>query len=447
MIGTRAWLGLALIVLGLAGTMALLIALARTPYIKPFLDPEYFRVALIAHVDLMMVVWYLLMPIVLWRHLGLLGGKWERLSYYLAIAGITGIIVPAVAGAGAPVTANYIPFLVQPVFLAGLAIFLAGVGVAAGQAVSRRSEQSTPQALGGVATATCVLGSLAAMIIMIARVGFDAGLPLTDRISLIVWVGGHLLQFAYTANMLTAWGLLLNEAGSHRSDLRRLFSLIRFFPVGVAIGLVGAAVLSLDVLSGTRFMWTLYLYALGIPAALALVLAFRMWLGSRGARGEGLARRAAVGAGLLVFSVGGAIPLLTDLRRQTTLVPAHYHGVLTAVALAFMGLTYLILAREGIRLPRPRWAALQPYLYSLGVAVLIAGMAWAGVNDAPRKTPGAAFTDDPATLAALSVLGLGGVLAVLGGAAYVLNAGLAVYRWVGAPALVEEEGQPDDIEG
>lgn len=447
-VSTRAWLGLALIVLGLAGTMALLVALARTPSIKPFFDPEYFRMALIAHVDLLLVVWYLLIPMLLWRHLGLFGGRWERLSFYLVIAGIVGIITPAVAGLGSPVLANYIPFLVQPVFLAGMAVFLAGVAVAAGQAVGRSMQSSLLLARGGAAGAACVLGSLAAMLIMALRIWPAADIIMTDKLSLIVWVGGHLLQFAHIANMLTAWGVLLGDAGCNASNLRRLVLLVQLYPVGVAIGLAGAAVLSIDVLQGTSFMWLLYLYGLGLPTAIALALAFRMWLESRGARGEGLARRAAVGAGMLVFSAGGVIPLLTDLRQQTTLVPAHYHGVLTAVGLAFMGLTYLIIAREGIRLPRPRWAALQPYLYSLGVVVLIAGMAWAGAQGAPRKTPGADFVGegDVATLAALSVLGLGGVLAVVGGAAYVINAGLAVYRWVAAPAPTQE-GQPRHIEG
>lgn len=430
-VSTRAWLGLTLIIVGLAGIMALLVALARTPSLGPFLPPSYFRVVLVAHVDLLMVVLYLVMPVILWRHLGLLEGSRERPSFYLIIAGIVGIILPAVAGSGSPVLANYIPFLDQPIFLVGLAVFLAGVGLAAGQAVRGVSQSSSFLARGGAAGAAGLLGALAAMLIIILRVTSSGDLTATSKISLVVWVGGHLLQFAHTANMLTVWGVLLNEAGCHRSNLRRLLSLIQVFPVAVAIGLGGAAVLSLDTLSGTGFFWNLYLYGLGVPAALALVLAVRMWLETRGAPGEAPARRAAVGAGILVLLVGGAIPLLTDLRRQTTLVPAHYHGVLTAVLIAFMGLTYLILAREGVRLPRPRWAVLQPYLYSLGVVALIAGMAWAGVHGAPRKTPGAAFATDTKTLLALNLLGLGGILAVVGGAAYVLNVGLAVYRWAG----------------
>lgn len=442
-VGTRAWLGLALTAIGLAGTMALLIALARTPAVKPFLPQSYFEVLLAGHVDLFLVVWYLVMPVLLWRHLGLIGAWPERVSFYAIAAGVAGIVGPVVAGLGKPVPANYVPYLVHPVFLAGLAVFFLGIGVAAAQAAGGRRGGGAPLAAGGRAAAACVLAALAAVAVLSARLALRGELSV-GSLTLLVWVGGHILQFAHVANMVTAWGVLLGgHPAGDRTDVRRLAAVARLYPVGAAVGLAAAIAAPTDVLAGIPFMKNLQRFGLGVPTALALALAFRAWLARRGDAGAGRAWTNAVGAGMLVFAVGGALALFADLQRQTTLVPAHYHGVLAAVALAFMGLTYLLIAREGVPLPRPRWAAIQPYLYSLGVVAFVAGLAWAGGHGAPRKTAGAGFAaGDPATLAALNLMGLGGLLAVAGGAAYVLNAALAVYRWVTVPAGAPEGRSP-----
>ena len=59
---TAAWLTLALIALVGAGLFSLLLVLARTPVIQeliPFLD--FFRVALVVHVTLSVLIWLLAM--------------------------------------------------------------------------------------------------------------------------------------------------------------------------------------------------------------------------------------------------------------------------------------------------------------------------------------------------------------------------------------------------
>lgn len=436
-IGTRTWLGLGTMVLGLSGVMALLVALARTPAIRPFLPEEYFRVALVSHVDLFLVVWYLVMPVLLWRHLGLVGGWWEAWSYRLMLAGVLGMVVPGVVGMGEPVMGHYIPYLVQPLFMCGLAVFLAGVGLAAVQAAGGYWGSASPLGRAAGAGAVCVVGALAGMAVVGVRLAVAGGWAWESHPLLVFWVGGHLLQFAETALMVTVWGLLLGDLGCRRSDLRRALLVVQLFPVGVLVGVVGAALLGLDVLYSTRFLTLLKSYGLGIPAGLALPLVLRMWWDSRGACGGQRWWRGCVDAGVLVLGAGGLVGLFGDLSRQTTLIPAHYHGGLSAVALAYMGLSYFMLAREGVGLRWPGWASVQPYLYSLGTVAFVAGMAWAGAHGAPRKTPGAAFAaGDGALLLALNLWGLGALLAVAGGGAYLANVGLALYRWSGRGSAV-----------
>lgn len=426
----RPWLGLSVAVLALAGTLALLVALARTPAVRPSVSSSYFYAALVGHVDLLQVIWYLVMPVLFWRHLGLVGGKGERLSFLLMTVGIAGIVLASVTGQGQPVLAQYLPFIINPLFLGGTLLFLAGVGVAAGQAAPQFRRGASPLARAGGAAAASVLASIATMVIIGMRAAFGTDATWEQNLVLVAWVGGHVLQFAHVANMLAVWGLLLGESGGREQGVRRLLSVVHLCPAGAVLGLAAAAALPIALLEGPALMMPLKTYVLGLPAALGLFLAAPLWWESRGRRPEGRSWRGAAGAGLVVMAVGGLLALLFDLSRQTTVIPAHYHSVLTAPALAFMGLTYFLFHREGVRLPWPRWAGLQPYLYGLGMAALVAGMAWAGLNDAPRKTFGTAFANgDPGLLMALNLWGLGAVLSVAGGAAYLLNVFPAVLRW------------------
>jgi heme/copper-type cytochrome/quinol oxidase subunit 1 len=71
-----------------------------------------------------------------------------------------------------------------------------------------------------------------------------------------------------------------------------------------------------------------------------------------------------------------------------------------------------------------RW---QPYLSGLGLLGIMAGMHWAGGHGAPRKTFGFTWANAQALLA-MNLMGLGSLLAILGGLAFVLNVGIPLVR-------------------
>jgi heme/copper-type cytochrome/quinol oxidase subunit 1 len=98
-----------------------------------------------------------------------------------------------------------------------------------------------------------------------------------------------------------------------------------------------------------------------------------------------------------------------------------------AVTLAYMGLAPLLLEISGRRLWSARVARWQPYLYGLGLLGIMAGMHWAGGHGAPRKTFGFTWADAQA-LIAMNLMGLGSLLAILGGLAFVLNVGIPLAR-------------------
>jgi heme/copper-type cytochrome/quinol oxidase subunit 1 len=93
--------------------------------------------------------------------------------------------------------------------------------------------------------------------------------------------------------------------------------------------------------------------------------------------------------------------------------------------MAFMGMAYLLLQDLGIRVYSERIARYQPYLYGLGLLVIIIGLFWAGSYGAPRKAFG---YEDPLTALAMNIMGAGAVVAVIGGAAFVANTMLSLLK-------------------
>ena len=128
---------------------------------------------------------------------------------------------------------------------------------------------------------------------------------------------------------------------------------------------------------------------------------------------------------LLLFAIGGVMGLIGF--TQDTRVPAHYHGMVGAVTLAYMALTPLLLGLTGRRPLSERWARWQPYLYGLGLLGIMAGMHWAGGHGAPRKTFGFSWANAQAIIG-MNLMGLGSVLALAGGLAFVINMGAPLFR-------------------
>ncbi len=117
------WLALGIGALVGSGIFSLLLVLARTPGLKEvFPVADFFQVALVAHVDLSVLVWFVSFAGVLWslacdeRAIGL---GWVALA--LCGAGTVALCVAPLAPHAVPVLANYIPVIDNAVFLGGLA--------------------------------------------------------------------------------------------------------------------------------------------------------------------------------------------------------------------------------------------------------------------------------------------------------------------------------------
>jgi len=126
-----AWLALGLTALLVSGLFSILLVLSRTPQLMNlFPVADFFRVALVVHVDLSVLVWFLSFGGALWTMNATLRYQplgW--LAFAAALAGTTAMCVAPFVERAAPVMANYVPVLDGPVFLAGLVLFGAGIAL------------------------------------------------------------------------------------------------------------------------------------------------------------------------------------------------------------------------------------------------------------------------------------------------------------------------------
>jgi cytochrome c oxidase subunit 1 len=130
------WLILSVFSLVFAGIFALLVALARTPVIEKMLPlgRDYIYVALVGHVVLAVVIWFLAFEGFLWVFSSTVLIKKKVFSpalgwvaLFFSGAGMALVVVSAVFGLGPAELANYVPVLFTPVFYAGLILFASGI--------------------------------------------------------------------------------------------------------------------------------------------------------------------------------------------------------------------------------------------------------------------------------------------------------------------------------
>jgi hypothetical protein len=245
---------------------------------------------------------------------------------------------------------------------------------------------------------------------------------------LVFWGGGHVLQFTWTLLMFVAW-LWLAEAGGAPLPLTPRTTTLLFGIGLVSVFLTPVIYLAYDVGSVEHHRLHTWLMRFGgglaiLPFALAVVAGL-----ARAAQPAGAERvlRTALFTSLLLFGVGGVIGLM--ISGSNVKIPAHYHGSIVGVTLAFMGLVYLLLPRFGFGAVSSRVAVWQLWLYAGGQLLHVAGLVWSGGYGVQRKVAGAdqALRSIEAVIA-MGVMGLGGLIAVIGGTLFLVLAFTAMLR-------------------
>jgi hypothetical protein len=375
---TTGWLLLGLSALVIGGLYTILIVLARTPFfqeIVPWVD--FFRTALVVHVNLTVLVWFLAFAGVLWSYTNskrCLRLGWAALM--LASLGTLIIVISPFTGESHPLMNNYVPVLQNTVFFIGLGVFGSGFCLLVIRSCftsfdnDNQTSGETSLRFGLFVAVVASLFALAALLLSYLGIdeGFE-GLAYYDR---LFWGSGHIIQLRVA-----------------------LF----LFLLGLQPVLAAPVIyLAFDVSSGDHLFWFIQLMKYGgaiaaVPIGVATALAIiEKWRATPGYEIE----RNALLFSVLLFGVGGSIGFM--ISGSTVTVPAHYHGSIVGITIAFMGLSYYLLPQLGFRKVSGRIARWQPGIYGTGQLMHIIGLA-CGCEQ----------------VAGMGLMGFGGLVSIVGG--------------------------------
>lgn len=429
---TRAWLCGAVAALVLSGLFVILIVMSRAPGIeKLFPFKDFFHLAIVVHVDFSVLVWFAAFGAALWTLASRPAATFAAVSGFVVTA--LGALLLAVSPfrPAQAFMSNYVPVLDSGLFLAGLATFGIGVLTSALHALFNPLPGSVmPAETGvmrfGVHSGVIVL-VLAGGMLLWSLLEMPPYLAGSQFYEVLFWGGGHVLQFAWIQFMLVTW-LWLASAGGIKvlPGPRAVLMLLLLGMAPAFLAVWGQHYLDVGSPAYRSFFVWLMIAAGGLaagPMGLALLIGWRRSPPAANAHARGL--RAALVFCIALFGLGGALGFMID--DSNTMVPAHYHGCIVAITLGFMALALELLPKLGFAAADSRLVAALPWVYGTGQVLHIIGLAYSGGHGVQRKTAGAAQgLDSLAEIGGMAVMGIGGLVAIVGGLLFLIAFGRAV---------------------
>lgn len=426
---SRYWLFSGVFALAIAGLFSVVLVLARSPQFANLIPlNDVFHTALIIHVDLSITVWFLSIAGLIWaREAEKVLRPVLRLPYFrqagagLFFLGILAITFSPLDRSAEPLMSNYIPVLTSRLFFIGLGLVAAGIAVAIIDFMVIDGLQRQPRYSWQHSAAWIM-----AIMALIAFLYFERSLSAlqynprdTAFYNNGFWAGGHILQFLFSFLLIIAWFLLIERMYGGLKYSKAIFLIFLLAVIPVFKSLHGFFTLDMDDQSFYAYFTQMMIRENGVAPALALVLIFYTMWKRRGERGEAPAVQAYFWSSLVLFGYGGILGLL--ISGQNVTIPAHYHGSLVGVTIAMMGLVAVLLPQYGYRdVTQWRLAIWQPIMLAAGQVLHISGLAYSGGYGVLRKTPGGMENLPASVKAALGVMGMGGLLAIVGGLMFII---------------------------
>lgn len=438
----RIWAWLAVGSLGVAGAFALMLAVSRIPGIERVMawPLGFFAKGLVIHVVFSLVVWFLavfaLLATLATHEIAAVrvpaartGLGFGQLGVGLVALSFPLLFLPAFRDESVASLNNYVPAIIDPEYYVGLLVLFAGVTcpvlrhfMAVGQHLAVRRHGApglTPLAFAMTAAGVIYVVALVCFTIAFASA---AGSPLSSLFNEhVFWGGGHVLQFLNTTLLVTGWFLLLQATlGQHCIDtgiLRIAVAILAAFALAAPLAY---AVFPAFAPMQQEFFRRLQ-FVLGFPT---LIVALNGLLSVKAARHKGSLPWhdpgfVALVLSPIVFGAGGAMGLM--ISGSDTRTPAHYHGMITGVNLACMGLMLkVVLPRIAGEAALRMTARLPITLFGLGQLLACIGLFWAGGYGAPRKAVAGSVRLLDGAVWGMYLNGIGALLAVVGGIMFVI---------------------------
>lgn len=404
-----AWMLFAVLTLGASALYAIVLVVARTPFLGQ--GAQMFRTALVLHVDLAILVWFLAVAAVSWtltlRHIA----KWQWALFALAVLATLLMIATPLIDDAYPLLTNYIPLIDHPFYVGGLVTFALVTALFSLHALPRlKLLTSAPEQAGNALAALALLISLGliAQAFFLPR-GSQLGIASLDD---LLWSGGHTLQFVHILLMMALWCVLGQEARRHVTDAAPalpLTFLLAFLPVLAAI--VIALTYPAGTIEGRRYFTFLMRWGTWPgPVLLGAILTVGLFRLKR--LRPLLAAEKGLAMSLGLFALGCLLGAL--IRGDTVSVPAHYHATVGSVTLAYI--VWMLTLVSGFAVPAHTLERLQrtALLYGFGIAILASSLGVAGYLGIPRKAAHVELANESVGyLSAMGVAGIGGLIGLV----------------------------------
>jgi cytochrome c oxidase subunit 1 len=468
---------LAVVMLLTGGITALLITLTRWPAVH-FLPADKFYQLLTTHGVNMLIFWIITFEIAILYFCSSTLLKCRLATPKLAWVGfglmLLGIIINNAAvmnGDASVMMTSYVPMPANPNFYLGLILFavgaLVGCFIFLGTLVIAKEEKtyegSIPLVTFGALTAciiaifTIASGAIILIPTYLWSIGYINNID-AAMYRLIWWALGHSSQQINVAAHVAVWYAIAAIVFGAR-PLSEKVSRVAFFLYIAFLQLASAHHLLVD--PGLSSEWKIFntSYAMYLAVLASMVHGLTVPGSIEVAqRAKGLTnglfewlRKAPWGnpvfSGMFISLIGfgfiggiSGVVMGTEqiniIIHNTIYVPGHFHAtVVIGTTLAFMSLTYFlipVLFRRQVAFPvLAKW---QPYLFGIGMSVFTLAMMGAGTLGVQRRHWDMAFADSilgfayPASAYTLmGIVGVSGVIAILGGAIYILVTVVSVF--------------------
>jgi cytochrome c oxidase subunit 1 len=392
------------------------------------------------------------------------------LAFGLMVLGMLLVNTMVLQGRADVLFTSYPPLQAHPLYYLGIILFAVGALIVtalffATLVVARREhtyEGSIPLVSFGALTAAiiAVITLLHGAVIYIPTLLWSLGYGTVDpQVYRMVWWGlGHSSQQINVAAHVSVWyllaGLTVGGVVVNEKISRMAFVLYVLF-----ISMASAHHLLVDPGMGPAWKVWNTSYAMYLAVLASMVHGFTVPAGiEMGQRLRGYTRGmfewlkkapwgdpgfSGMALSVVIFGFIGGITGVTIGTEQiniivhnTLRVPGHFHStVVGGTALAFMAVTYYVLPlifRKRVAF----WglAKVQPYIFGLGIVILSMSMIFQGIFGVPRRHWDVSFSNapfqveyHPAVQLFQATMGIGGLLAILGGLAYIVIAVVTVF--------------------
>ncbi|MBL6785589.1 MAG: hypothetical protein ISQ32_04730 [Rickettsiales bacterium] len=397
------WLFLASLSIALAGLFSIIIVFARVPFIKEILPfGDLFRTALVIHVDLSQIFWFMCIAIALSLQTVGTDNFINKIFKKITIISLILISIAPFNG-GLPILSNYVPFIDDNLaFSLSIGLFFTLI-ILYNLYFLTFSKTIKKDIYFELQKANQISILIAFLTLFLTVYVLKKDFPIGEFYEYIFWGFGHVLQYSYCFIIMFIWLKFCDYNSNFPKSLKTIIWIHAFFAL-----ITLSFFLSPDINIYKNF-YTKSMRLLAIAPCILLILLIldreNIKLKSETYQSYYLT------TSVILFLAGGFIAFF--IKESNTIIPAHYHGSIVAITIAIMGYIFMCFHKENLIAKNLKIVKIIPLTYFAGQFMHISGLALSGGYGALRKSPDS-LTNFYAKFW-MGIMGMGGLIAIISG--------------------------------